>query len=707
MLGSAFAEIAVLKESVSERDRLLFGNLIPAHVEKQQELLRSRVEALIKQRRYVTCFNEPLEATRLQRAGSELFARIYKAPLPFPFDGFTTARGNAADCCQELTRDLLVGKLDYDAVLSKPVKTKNRAVAVLSNEWGIFGQNGRVLTRPRLSLLRTLTTKWDDLLASGERRLSLADVFTQLCQPPHGANIASAALALGVFVAARVDKLMVVRDGTPFAVSQWLQDGLFRGKFIDVNALRDVDLVSTGDGASEWDVLLDEWEQAESYSARLACFQRAQELKPRLPIPPILHYRVVHLEDLAGQARQALDEMENLQDEALNKMENGYQRANVGQVVWGAAKLHDCCERMRSEPSLWGKEDLEQIQPHVETARLKISQGFDEWLSRQTPKSEQPDAVGEFKHRLLHLTAGNLKKLQLDAEIKALQQHVEHTVKNAETAVEARQLIRDVRSWLTAHGDAHRMVRVAESRDLQDVGKQYLLKLQGMARRITLPDLAEVRTELSASLTSIKASEEKTVKRAMRLWNEKIRSIEDVETCRREVDSLLAAFENCETDLQDLQKMRRALEVYQQDYRRLNDQRLTWDQFHEKVEDARKTTAEVIVEGEVPWSPDDVIDAFVDAISKQRTQASTAWIEDIEEAAKSVDSMSAAEANQLHDRANTPPALLTESHEIRRQKVVQRIEKRLDALKLEWLVEKFKELTGLLRKKFLKLIEDI
>jgi hypothetical protein len=706
-LGTAFAEIDVLKESVSERDRLLFGNLIPAHVEKQQELLRSRIEALIKQRRYVTCFNEPLAAARLQPAGSELFARVYKSALPFPFDGFSTAHGNAPDCCQELTRDLLLGQLEYDAVLSKPIRTKNRAIKVLDKGWGIYGQNGRVLTRPRLSLLRTLTTKWDDLLASGERRLPLANVFAQLCHPPYGANIASAALALGVFVAARVDKLMVVRNGMPYAVSQWLKDGIFKGKFIDMNALRDVDLVSTGEGASEWDVLLDEWEQTESYSARLACFERAQELKARLPIPPILHYRVVHLEDLARQARQALTEMEKLQNDALHKMENGYQRENLGQLAWGAANLYDCCERMRSESSLWGKEDLERIQPHVETARLRITQGFDEWLSRQTPKSEQPDAVGDFKHRLMHLTAGNLKKLQLDAEIKALQTHVEHTVKNAETAVEARQLIRDVRSWLTAHGDAHRIVRVAESRDLLDVGKQYLSKLQGMARRITLPDLAEVRTELSASLDTIKKSIEKTVKRAMRLWDEKIGSIEDLATYRREVDSLLTAFENCETDLQDLQQMRRALDVYQQDYRRLNDQRLTWDQFHDTIEDARKTTADVIDASEVPWPPEEVIDAFVDGISKQREEASAAWIEAIDEAAKTVDSMSAAEANQLHERANTPPALLTEADDNRRQKTLQRLEKRLDALKLEWLVEKYKELTVPLRRRFLQFIETL
>jgi len=103
ILGQALAELAVLEESVSEEDRLRFGNLIPAHVERQLAVVRDKVDSMIKQRRYVTSLKEGIEAKRLGRAGSELFARIYRSPVTFPFDGFSTARGNAADSCQELT----------------------------------------------------------------------------------------------------------------------------------------------------------------------------------------------------------------------------------------------------------------------------------------------------------------------------------------------------------------------------------------------------------------------------------------------------------------------------------------------------------------------------------------------------------------------------------------------------------------------------
>ena len=706
-LGQALGELAVLEESVSEKDRLLFGNLIPAHVEKQVAFVRSRVEAMIKQRRYVTCFKEDLEASRILRAGSELFARIYKSPLTFPFDGFSTAKGNAADSCQDLTRDLFVGKLDYDAVLSKPVQTKNRAITVLSDCWGVFGQNGRVLTRPKLPLLRNLTAKWDDMLATGERRLPLGEAFQQLCQPPYGANIASAGLLLGTFIGPRVDKLMVVRNQQRFAVSQWLQDGLFKGKYIDVNALQGVELVSLGEESSEWEVLLDEWEQAESHSLRVACLQRAEALKNRVPVPPFLHYRVVHLEDLAQSALTAMAEMERKQNEAFSKLENGSERANLHLVIWGAAQLQEQCDRMQTEGPLWDEHDVETVKPHVERARQVIIQGFSDWLSRQTPKGDTPDMVGDFKHKMLHQTGGNLKKLKLTAEAQTLEKYVGQIVKNAETVAEARQLIRDVRSWLTTHGDTHRLIRVAQSRDLLDEAKELASQLQGMAKRIPLPELTELRAQLSEATAKIKAAIEAVVKRASRLWNVKLRAVEDLETCLEEIDALIVAFEGCPTDLQDLHAMRTALRTYQDAYKRLASERLTWDEFGQLAAETKAGASETIKEGDVPWTPDDVIEAFVEALGKQRKQASAEWIEALERAAENADSMSAAEANRLHDRANSPPAVLAETHEKRREKIVKGIERRLDVLKLQWLLEKFKELDVASRRKFLELIEDI
>ena len=54
-----------------------------------------------------------------------------------------------------------------------------------------------------------------------------------------------------------------------------------------------------------------------------------------------------------------------------------------------------------------------------------------------------------------------------------------------------------------------------------------------------MSELGEVRTQFSEFLTQLKEVIEQTRKRAARLWDLKLRSEEDLETCLEEVDTLL------------------------------------------------------------------------------------------------------------------------------------------------------------------------
>jgi hypothetical protein len=705
-LGQALTELVILAESLTDEDRVRFGNLVPAHTEKQKALVRTQVDAMIKRRNYVTGLREKLEPQRLSRVATELFSRIYQNPLTFPFDGFSTSKGNAADSCQELTRELLLGTLDYDAVMGKPVKVKNRAVTVLKEGWGIFAQNGDILRRPSNRIVRSVVTKWDEMLSTSERRLPVEQALRQMCTAPYGANIASASLLFGVFVAPRADKLLV-SDGThQFGIAQWLQDGLFRGKYFDLGGLSNIDLVMMGEESSEWETLLDEWEQSESYSARIECLQRASELKKRVPVPPSLGYREVHLQGLAVEAVKMTSEMEGYQEEALQKIEAGREKSNISLMTWGAAALFELVDRMEDEEPLWEDHEIEKLRPLVERVKQEITQHFHDWLASQTPLSDTPDAVGAFKHKMSRLLGGSLKKLGLDSLVTDLEKHVVQAIRNAETAAECRQLIRDVRSWMLANQGASRISRVADGRALLEVGKEYTSKLQGMTQRVQSQEIGDLRTQLSQFLTQIRDGVDQLVKRAQRLWNMHVKSVEDLDNCLQEIESLVAAFENCPNDLSDLQMMRKAVRIYQEGRRQLADDRLTWPEFEALAERLKAETAEVIKEDDVPWSPADAIDGFVDSISKGRKQASTEWIDRIESEVVGIESMSAIEANRLDTRISAPPAVLTESHQKRVASAAKLVQRRLDSLKIDWLVEKFKELSTELRRKFLKLVDN-
>jgi hypothetical protein len=314
--------------------------------------------------------------------------------------------------------------------------------------------------------------------------------------PPYGANIASAGLLLGVYVASRIEKLMVLHNGTQYAVNQWLQDEIFRGKFLDLLHLQGDELVLIGGESEEWEMLLEEWDLADSYFERASYLRRARALRERLPVPPMLGYRFEHLREQADQALAALQKIEEEEQNAMTRLENGYEHSDVSMLSWGAASLHQMVDSMAAQHPLWTNHQIEEIQPHIERARQTIIQILPHWLSRQVPIGDRPDNVGEFKHKMLHLIGGNLKKLHLDDQYQSLEDRVLFLVRNVETAAEARQLVRDTSSWLDQHADALRIVRIAEVRGLREFGRNQASKLQGMAQRIDMPEINDIRTRL-------------------------------------------------------------------------------------------------------------------------------------------------------------------------------------------------------------------
>ena len=704
-LGQALAELAVLGESITEHDRARFGNLIGAHKEKMRHVVQTRVESMIMARRYVAAVRGELQAKRLGRVGSELFGLAYKKPIPFPFDGFSTARGNAADTCQQLTTELLRGSLDFDSVISMAVKTKNRAVTVLKETWQVFTRTGAVSRRPAHPYIRAVTQNWDKALQEGERRLSLGEAVRELCLPPYGANIASAGLLLGVFIAPRSENLMVVRDGEQYAVSQWVQDGLFTRKFLDRAKLDGVELVSVGEVSSEWQALLDEWEDAESYSARGDCMRRARELKQRVPVPPTLGYRFVHLQERGEEAVAAIEKMEEAQNEALMRIEQGMERSDAGGLAWGGAGLVKLCTRMESDALLWTDSQLREMQPHIERARQAVIQMFPVWLKRQAPASGSPSGVGDWKHKMVRLTGGNLKTLTLDDLYEALEQHVSFLLRNVETAAEASQLMRDVASYLAQNRDACRIVRVAELRGLKDVGREFSNRSQGMARRIDLAELSETRTQLADFLRQMKDAESAAMKRASKLWDAKVRSEEDLVNLLSEVEDLTRMFEGCTIDLQDLRLLSRGLKAYQHCYSELKEDHLTWPAFESLSATLEEQMCKEFAEGQLPWAINETLGHLVKRIARSRKESGKAWIEDLESESKALQEMSTVDASRLHERASRPPACLTEVQSKCCARILRKFEQHLNALAVEWLLQKFRELPSSSRKEFLRLAE--
>ena len=427
-------------------------------------------------------------------------------------------------------------------------------------------------------------------------------------------------------------------------------------------------------------------------------------LKNRVPVPPSLAYRELHFVEQARVSIEAVAKMDEALNAAILRIEQGLERRDVSVISWGAASLRDMHEKMTAEKPTWTGLQIAELQPHFERARQAVVMYFKEWLARQTPKGDTPDAAGDFKHRMVRLVGGNLKRIGLEDLVLEVDAHTAKVVRQAETIAEAHQLLRDVTSWLTLHGDAIRIVRVADLRALRDVGKDFASKLQGMAARIALAEIGNARTQLSTFRTKLKDTEAVAVNRASGIWQTKLRSEDDIERLLAEVESLVSVFENLPKDQEDILLMRRALRIYEKNYHQLANDHLTWSEFEKLTEQLKQDAATTFGAEDTPWPPSDTIDGLAAIIAKQRKDASSAWIQALESESAGITSMSAGDANRLHARVSNPPVFMTESHTNQLKKLVEEVEKRLDVLKIDWLVERFRELPVFLRKKFLHII---
>jgi len=250
-----------------------------------------------------------------------------------------------------------------------------------------------------------------------------------------------------------------------------------------------------------------------------------------------------------------------------------------------------------------------------------------------------------------------------------------------------------------------RFVRIAEIRSKVAAGHEYESKLEEMSRRVENPDIVSVQLELSKALTDMRSAESEVLKRAGKVWESRVQSEDDIVSLLDEIVGLISAFEGCSNDLEDFRLLQRTLRMYQDMYRQLADDSLTWKELKDRSQLLMQRAEEEVGESEVPWLPKETLGSLLDSISKRRKQASQEWIGEIEAETTRVSKMSASEAGRLHERASNSPAFLNDQDSKRLKKAVSTIERRLSTLKIEWMVEKFRELSAAERGEFLSRIK--
>ena len=696
-IGRMMAELAVLTDSITQQDKARFGNLIGSHEEKTRQLLAKSMDMAVKERHYLIGLKEDLNVRRLGRLGSELFSAIYKKPLPFPFDGYSTKSGNAAGSCHQFTLELLNGKLDHQTCSSKAAKDRNRSLNVLHYCWDCFNRaNGNVVI-PREPVAHGIVMAWRKKLDADDQQFKIADELRAACLPPFGANLASVGMLFGVFLSPRRDNVFVVTDdGARMDVGQWLQLDLFKGKekTIDIDKIGNAEIINIGENSAEWENLLEDWEQEETHQGKFQFYKQALELKDRIPITPTLTYKFVHLEEVTKQSISAMEEIKNKKDKAWDKIDSGVHRKNGSTIIWGAAEMSLLLAKMENEEPAWIRQEMAELENDIGRARQIVIDIFPDWMTTQTLRTDNPEQVGNFKHLLGVKVCKNLTLLNLPEEAEELRKWVNDQVRNSQTQAEAARLVQEVDSWLTENSEVFRIIRIAQIRSLLVPGKEFEKRLQTIARRVSLTEMDEIRTRISSFIKDLKGAESKLSQKANDLWDSKISSHNDVLPLLQIVKELMLTYEGCSTDLEDLDLMSLALNIFIDAYDKLNDPSLTWEKYNDLSKIIKSNAEERYGDNDSPpWDIQETLDVLIKEVSEARKINGKKWLEKFEARENDIPAMNVTEADAMMLRLQSPPAVLTTAQRKKAMRIAEKAKFRCQELEIDWMVQKFEGLS--------------
>ncbi|NCC96210.1 MAG: hypothetical protein EOM02_05150, partial [Synergistales bacterium] len=532
ILGRTLAEISVLDEELSEQERFQFGNLIENHREKSRELLLSTVQKLLLDREYVALSSKSNLNQSIKALCTDVFEEAYPKVIPFPFDGYGTSRGNAAETCHLFILELMPGNMSYDDVMRKPVRDKNRAIEVLKRSWGVFLKDGDISPFPENDVCRAVFEAWRGLLEKSGEPVPLASMIELACAPPFGGNIASSGLLLAVFFASKKDRLEIVLrgKGNIISPSEMREDMLFRGKHLDLSKLDDLLLMEiSSEKISEWDSFLAEWEMSsgKSYAVQIQYMEKALALEGRISVPKSQVYRYESLKEKGKVACEKVDNIKKMVDD-INKKLASVDGNDLHSLSFCGAKVKKIIEMVESDPLLATRQQLQKFHGDFERIRQIVVQVFEEWLPLQFPRGRTTKSASDFG-LYMNQCGRSLKDLGLYDLAEKAEDYAFQALRKIDILAKAHNTLENIDSWLKSHEEM-RSPRIVDLRNYRDVAKKYLTDVIDLSKEVDIPEISDKIKSLNDFISMAEKEEEKIKEQFMALY--------DVEFAIGDVDRL-------------------------------------------------------------------------------------------------------------------------------------------------------------------------
>lgn len=687
-LGTCLAEYDILT-SLTPKEQEQFKNLVPAHQEKLQRQCEDLIKQCQKKCETITLVKEADTCRRLKAVGQLLFEKTYSYPLTFPFDGFS-GKGNGPTTAYDFARQLFHGNLTIGHIQSLSIKEKNRAYTVLRDAWDCYEKNGSIRRIPQFSALARLFKAWDTRKKT--EHLNPRLMLTTLLAPPYGANTHSALLAIAVYVAARHGEFHVHVGGeAPLTMAMWAEK-LFAStrRSIDSNFFGTAELAPAGDASQEWDELLDEWEACERYDELAGFPEKASVLRKRVPLSEAHRIRLGNVEKKSEYAQEKRDQYDNIYERALKDIIASQEQKKFGSLIYGTASLQKLINMHENNPDAWPNENLRKLENEFGQAREYTLRGFDEWLTTENPRSENPNDIADFKTKMDKF-AVQLNIAKLEEQKEKLKISITKKCQRAETLASYRRKLDEVQAWIPVASRVKNMP-MKELKAQLDEHKSYAQALTLIAKNVDLKGVQEAREQLATYKNTLEEQRKILEKQLRSFTRMPLMTVEDIRSCNIEGKRLRLLFEET-PDYEDIKDACSFLEWLQRASKDMDDIAVTDDIIHEKIDTFAKECAERIEEYELPWDAEKLILDIQKEIIQHRQEKSADWIRGFEAKCHHIKDLDVKIAQSLYVQLQTMPACVQSEHKKQANAWIDALEQHLASMKIDWLVQEFKALS--------------
>lgn len=707
-MSKALVDLDILSRLTTD-EKARFGQLIASHEQKQRRVLDDSVRQALMARNYVTPF-EDIQPNRLAMMELQLFEAAYPKVLAFPFDGYATPRGNAAKDCAEFTRRLISSDLSYSDTQTMGVAQRNRAQAVLNVAWRVFSKSdGSVVQKPGNLVVKAIMAEWEKQL-SLQDGLNCAEAIKIACSAPYGANIASAGLLWGVFIQAYQKVIQAQFEGVPVGLETIAQSS-FSGNSLDLVYLKGITLYRMTGENGAWDQLLSDWASCGTYREQAEFSERISELESNLPLPPALRHQIALCKSESKKAFDTIDAAEEKESDFIQKIENGIRAEKLSLIAYGASLLQTHAKELRKDPMWDIMRDIEPLITRVNEAKAQISALFPSWLARNQPHGSTQQDLAEFKRDSEERMARNLKNLEMYDEKEKLLAQVERVCRSFEQIVQAREAVTKFDTWNAQNGtipDETPVSRLdaigAESDKWVELIKACSATMKRVGNQHYADELANRLVRLDEIKKRLKEVRKAIDKRAAAVWNMEL-TMESAIQIRDEVVDLTGLYQGNDSNLEDFRIARNFINAYIDAATRIDSLQIPQSQFEILISETKDELVSRFEEEEPPWDAAETFDKLVVSIKQKRKKASAEWMAQAKLQYASIESLSLQEAEAaLRELSNPPPYFVGEKDGGALNVLIGKIERHLESKGVDWLVEKFRQLSPQAQKSFLKAI---